>query len=117
MESWNKLNCHSNAPADWGQRPTVPISVFMTLSTEVRKQTFQSDVQSDEKSPVFNFHKQAWYSFIDPLKVIKGVHLGPEGGQFKYHCTQASLKITKDLPPLSHQQLVVKVVSQKLNTR
>ncbi|GFW54005.1 hypothetical protein TNCV_3828131 [Trichonephila clavipes] len=48
-------------------RPTVPISVFMTLGTEVHDQMFRSEGQSDAKPQCF-VPKQAWYSFIDPLK-------------------------------------------------
>ncbi|GFW13062.1 hypothetical protein TNCV_3329941 [Trichonephila clavipes] len=50
-----------------GLRPTVLISVYVTISDEVRVQMFRSSGQSNMKSQC-SASKQAWYTFIDPLK-------------------------------------------------
>ncbi|GFS71326.1 hypothetical protein TNCV_5050681 [Trichonephila clavipes] len=44
-------------------RPTVPISVFVTLDSEVLEQMFRSSSQSEAKPPLFSSQAKAWYSF------------------------------------------------------
>ncbi|GFT28845.1 hypothetical protein TNCV_3585581 [Trichonephila clavipes] len=48
-------NLKSRSGATARRRPTVPISVFMTLGTEVHQQIFQSGGQSDQKPTVLSF--------------------------------------------------------------
>ncbi|GFX92207.1 hypothetical protein TNCV_1741271 [Trichonephila clavipes] len=48
-----------------GPRPTVSISEFMSLATEVHEQMFRSSDPPDVKSPVFSSRAKPWHSFID----------------------------------------------------
>ncbi|GFX02509.1 mannose-1-phosphate guanyltransferase beta-A [Trichonephila clavipes] len=54
----NRIEWHNNS---FGPRSALPISVFMTLGTEVNEQMFQSGCRSDVK-PWCLVPKQAWYS-------------------------------------------------------
>ncbi|GFW43897.1 hypothetical protein TNCV_4786081 [Trichonephila clavipes] len=53
-----------------GPRPTMPLSVFVTLGTEVHEQVFQLVYHSDEQ-PQCLVPKEAWYSYINPLHGFK----------------------------------------------
>ncbi|GFU94084.1 hypothetical protein TNCV_3308371 [Trichonephila clavipes] len=48
-------------------RPSMLISVFVALGAEMHEQMLQLGSQFNVK-PVCLASKQAWYSFIDPLK-------------------------------------------------
>ncbi|GFS86024.1 uncharacterized protein TNCV_1220101 [Trichonephila clavipes] len=85
-----------NSMAHRGRRTTVPISVCMTLGTEVHEQMFLSGGQSDAKPPMFSsqaslvliYRLTAKLEFLTFTEIIS---------LYRYHCSRRKQKPTSDI--------------------
>ncbi|GFX53561.1 hypothetical protein TNCV_2326771 [Trichonephila clavipes] len=90
----------SGARACTGRRPTVPISAFMTLVLRCTSRRSSQWRQSDAKLAVCLVpkHRQALFSFIDPLKELEAELTLPSLGFEPRTCVEWK----RDTLPLSH---------------